>query len=385
MKVIKLFIAVISCLMISGCQSSLLAQCFETDSSYFGQFIAINDNYLAIADPGYNRVIIYRRNERGKWSPTKEILPPKDSQPARVGRGFGSGLSLDKSILVISAYSKELQKKETTSSYQTGEDDWWLEHMNALSIYKIDLSKESSVEQINVSKPGNKLSSGAIINSGKIVFFTSPEKRPPKGSPEWTSKIEKTISILSDGKIIYIPEPKDDPNFSFEDLALKNNLLLVGFTSKKVGKNVGGALLFNLNEPTSKPQIIEVTPEEISPRSVAISDEFAAIGDFYADPHYLSGAIKPKTLIKSLKNGSTATIDGYGGLILDGNILARVISARKNIIESDILEIFRLNENATPHLIMKRKGKIKVLIYKNLLITTQETRHSQKVCLERLH
>ena len=52
MRLIKLFIAAISCCLLSGCQSSLFAQCLfpqPGDSSrLFGNFLAMNDNYLAV-------------------------------------------------------------------------------------------------------------------------------------------------------------------------------------------------------------------------------------------------------------------------------------------------------------------------------------------------
>jgi hypothetical protein len=110
MKAVNLFIAAISCLMISSCHSSLLAQCFNSqpdDSMTFGNALAMSDNYLAVGDTQANRVIIYSRNKYGKWSRTKEILPPKDSVAYKIGSGFGKDVALDKSTLIIGSFTKQ--------------------------------------------------------------------------------------------------------------------------------------------------------------------------------------------------------------------------------------------------------------------------------------
>lgn len=92
MKIINLIVAAVSCLTISGCQYSFSAQCIKSlpsDSKAFGNALAVNEHYLAVGDPQANRVVIYTRNEHGKWLRTREILPPKDSIADKVGFGFG--------------------------------------------------------------------------------------------------------------------------------------------------------------------------------------------------------------------------------------------------------------------------------------------------------
>ena len=72
------------------------------DSAYFGFSVAINERYLAVGDPNANRVSIYTRDNSDRWTRTKYILPPKNSVPYKLGRGFGRILELDDDALLIS-------------------------------------------------------------------------------------------------------------------------------------------------------------------------------------------------------------------------------------------------------------------------------------------
>ena len=104
MKIVNLFIAAISCLMIGATPQNPNKQCIDSlpeDSGSFGFSVAVNDKYLAVSDFGENRVVIYTRNNSGQWIRTKQILPPKDSVPAKIGSGFARDLQLDGDVLVI--------------------------------------------------------------------------------------------------------------------------------------------------------------------------------------------------------------------------------------------------------------------------------------------
>ena len=55
-----------------------------------------------------------------------------------------------------------------------------------------------------------------------------------------------------------------------------------------------------------------------------------------------------------MKNGSTVVIDSKGELSLDGNILAIMLPPLHTSVESPLLKVFRLDEDATPHLLLER-------------------------------
>ena len=83
------------------------------DSYSFGSSVAINNKYLAIGDPKANQVIIYTRGNFGQWTRIRKILPPKDSTPYKIGRGFELDLQIDGDALVISAYTQQRTRKVT--------------------------------------------------------------------------------------------------------------------------------------------------------------------------------------------------------------------------------------------------------------------------------
>ena len=71
--------------------------------AYFGTSVVVNDKYLGVGDIGANKVIIYTPDDSGRWSRTREILPPEDLALDREGSIFGYGLELDGDIVTISA------------------------------------------------------------------------------------------------------------------------------------------------------------------------------------------------------------------------------------------------------------------------------------------
>ncbi|MEM8722875.1 MAG: hypothetical protein AAGE84_26925 [Cyanobacteria bacterium P01_G01_bin.39] len=72
----------------------------EDDSKLFGYSLAISSSYLAVGDPGANRVVIYHRQADSNWLRSYEIYPPKKSREY----GFGYDLALNDNVLIIHAY-----------------------------------------------------------------------------------------------------------------------------------------------------------------------------------------------------------------------------------------------------------------------------------------
>ncbi|MDB9515901.1 hypothetical protein PN466_02865 [Roseofilum reptotaenium CS-1145] len=75
----------------------------------------MSDRYLAIGDPGANRVVVYRLNTNKQWSRIQEIHPPQDSIIAQAGVSFGYDLDFDDGVLVIGAYSQVALETDGTN------------------------------------------------------------------------------------------------------------------------------------------------------------------------------------------------------------------------------------------------------------------------------
>ena len=118
-------------------------------------------------------------------------------------------------------------------------------------------------------------------------------------------------------------------------------------------------------------------------------------------PLSYSGAIYKTRLDKNIELepiNVSSVIEGFGELSLDGNILAQMRYGRKGVLETSLiewfrnkgkviseinrLEVFRLDNNATPHLIKKRSNIDRALVQNSLLTTVQEIDSGRKICIE---
>ncbi|MEM9276141.1 MAG: hypothetical protein AAGA80_24750, partial [Cyanobacteria bacterium P01_F01_bin.143] len=324
-----------------------------------------------------NRIAIYTRNKKKKWTKVKEITAPKNSIPEKFGYGFGGKLTLNGSTLVINVAIRK-PKKYSVDKNSNKLDNTWDKYLNSILVenYSINLDQEKKVKIISMPKINNNMISSYASDGETIVFFSMK-----KQSGEWLSK----IGLLYDEKINYIPQPKSITNSDIHmfntSIVVKNNLLLIG----SINNYVREAWLFNLKNPEREPQKIETNINASMGITVAISEEFAAVGETSGYHYYKDSKNSPRTLIKSLKNGSTKTIDGYGSLKLNKDILLRIRPRKINFPESDIIEVFRLDEDATPHLIKKRKGIKNAYIDNNLLATVKRYDSNKKICIESVH
>lgn len=109
-KAVRLVLSIlarVSCLTMNSCYFSSPPVCLESlpsDSPSFGFSLATSGDYLAVGDPDANRVVIYTRNQLGRWIRTREIVPPSGSVADQVGSGFGYELAIDGTVLVIGAF-----------------------------------------------------------------------------------------------------------------------------------------------------------------------------------------------------------------------------------------------------------------------------------------
>jgi hypothetical protein len=321
------------------------------DTNYFGSSVVINDKYLAVGDTGANRVIIYTPDDSGKWSKTRKILPPVDLNLDEDDL-FGSNLELDGAILTISARTKNPEAQIAHLSRKArllARDSYWR--------YLINLNTETEVKLIDLlmkKEPG--LARFNLLRQGKIEQFVLPDM----GEENFGSNV----------------------SFYGSQVALHQNLLLVGYSSSY--DQTGGAWLFNLAQPKAEP--LKVAVEGVALGStVAISQQFAAVGFNGVTWYFPRGRRKsPKTLIANLHNGSTTVINSFGELSLSGNILAVMRPRSPDGEQTPLLEVFRLDENTTPHLVLRRTNIDRAKVQNGFLILSKEFHYCQ-VCIKTLH
>ncbi len=73
------------------------------DSDRFGSFSAVSDRYLAVGDPGANRVVIYLRQADNSWLRSYEIHKPKRLIGKSRESDFGIHLQLNNNVLIITS------------------------------------------------------------------------------------------------------------------------------------------------------------------------------------------------------------------------------------------------------------------------------------------
>ena len=331
--------------------------CFKPesgDSAFFATSVAVNGNYLAVGDPGANRVIIYTPDDSGQWIRTKEILPPKDSIPYFVGSGFGRDLQLDGNVLAIGAITQQRTSEVTNpEDFQAITTHYTPYVLTFEGRYLTRLDSEIEVKAISL--PIEK-------QSGFVQF-----------------------NLLTEGKIKQVLlADNGEEEFGFAT-AVYNNLFIVGSPSYSIE---GGAWLFDLTTSSNKPKKL-FYPNTYMGESVAVSNRFAVVGDrgqtWLYPSNYVSN-IPSKTLVKAIDNGSTSVIDSYGKLSLSDNILAVMFPPSPDGEQASLLEIFRLDDNAVPHLILKRDYLEDAWVQNGFLLTVSRDEELlvPKLCIETL-
>ena len=325
--------------------------------------LSINDNYLVIGDNKANKVDIYEKNSQGQWRKSREIYPPKNSIPYKVGNGFGGNLKLNKNTLMIDAVTVK-------STVDVSDSDCF--HINEslnsvfLGKYFIRLDRELEVTTINFPLEQKE---------GFSQFYILYEGNP------------KLITLSGNGK-----------EYFGGYIAVHNDLLLIGSPSNRTG---GKGLLFNL-KALEKPPIELTTDNANLGDTVAISEQFAIVGhsgyktyDIVEYEILSPKSLHPKTLIKSLKNSSTFVLNSSGYVSLDKNILAimRPGYYSSSLTQSPCLQVFCIDKDSTPHLILERKYSkdwmleenvlLKAKVQNGWLITIEDISHKiAQVCLE---
>lgn len=388
MKTVSLLIAAICYLILGASPSYPNEDCIDSlpeDSFSFGYTLAAQGGYLVVGDPHANHVIIYTRNRDDKWLRTRKILPPKNSTAYKVGSGFGHTIALDGDTLIIGTLTViQPEHNEEVNSTDFQEDNGFFSTSTVL--YQTRLDREIEVKRIDLSDiptQGVAPTGGIVADQGKIGFIFS-QKQPGK-------RINQ-VYVLSDGKVHELPSskliyryPSNVSGFGVygTNIALKNNLLLVSIDP---AKGHGGVWLFNLNSPQSEPQKITLPYIEPARISIALSDRFIAISNTFTSSVRDSSKPHKTTLIKNIATGSRKIIDGASGVsFLDSNILKIARSVSNNRNAPKIIEVYRLEDDATPHLIQKHSDAEGGFVRNGLLITNRETASGRRICTKKIH
>lgn len=350
---------------------NLQKKCFlpqGRDTSTFGFSLAMSDDYLAVGDPEANRVVIYSRKESHRWVRTKEIVPPTDSTTHRIGSGFGYDLALDEDTLVIGAYSQK-QDVENAEDFQLNEPIV----STSGAVYQTNLGRDSIVKRLDDFKQG-EIVGNVVAAGGGVVAFTSS-----KIEPEQPYNAINKIVVLVEGQRKFLPSPTDNRSWFDADIAIHDKMLLAGSIAEGRDK----AWLFNLDDEKSLvPHPIQTSAEDLVGNSVALSKEFIVVsekgGSRYSD---IVGA-SPKTLIERINRDNRTIIDGHAEVSLDNKILSRLRFGRVYYREANNLELFYLDDNATPRRILKRENVKKALVKNSLLTTVQEKSGKALLCIE---
>lgn len=391
MKIVNLFVAAISCLAIGASPSDSIKQCINSlpsDSYSFGYAIATQDKYLVVGDPQANHVVVYVRSQDNKWLRTREILPSKSSTAYKLGSGFGQTLALDRDNLIIGTFTFiEPQDNEVVNPKDFRENDIF---STSTALYQTRLDRDTEVKRIdlpNVPTEGAIPIGTVVADNEKIAFIVSQAKRPSR-----RIKRINQVYVLSNGKAHTLPGGKLEYRFASRawrasiygsSIDLKNNLLLV---SVDLAQDRGGVWLFDLNSPQDKPEKLTIPFAAPAIISVAISERFIAISNIPTSSNPYPSKVYGATLIRNIATGSTKIIGGTGGISLDGNILARIssISEDGDFESPKLLEVFRLDDDATPRLIQKRSDVMRTLLQNRLLITVQKTASGKRICTEQI-
>lgn len=330
------------------------------DTRAFASSVAVNDKYLVVGDPGANRIVVYQKNAQGQWYREREIYPPENSIPYQADNGFGRNIRLDKNALLVDALSIEPIKKYEPTTVVPGSRGQYFIRLDRIE------------EPIPLDFPNNRKKGGAI------QFCILLEDRP------------QLITLADNNEELFSTSLTEYRNF-----AVHKNLLLVGSPSRHVASPDNGSgkgWLFNIQALNREAIELSSTNAFIGD-TVAISEQFAVVGNKKSSLFLRRSSWLPKTLIRSLKNDSTVVLDIYGKVSLDGNILAIMLPAsRSQMRSSSLIKLFYLSENATSDLILERKypkGEkylTKALVQNGWLISVYriDRQGSIKFCLESL-
>ena len=296
------------------------------DTHAFASSVAINDKYLVVGDPGANRIVVYQKNAQGQWYRESEIYPPENSAAFKVGRGFGGNLSLDENILMVDSV---IRTKPTTT-------------------YSVNSNNSKDVLRDNIS--------AHKIVFQKHIFDLELKRQITQIDCIRNQQKESTnFYILHNGELKLITLPNNNEEMFGVSIAVHNNLILVGSPpsrKRNLEPQPGKGWLFNFNNLDSEPKVLTAEKAYFG-KSVALSEQFAVVGNSGTEQLIRNSGLEPKTLIMSLDNDSFSLINNQGYLSIYKNILA--IMRPRAAMQSPLLQLFKIDKYSVLSLIMERR------------------------------
>ena len=257
-----------------------------SEDAKFGFSLSINsNNEILSAVPGHNsftgKVVVYHRNHDLTFSYASDITPP--SEHAATGMQFGSSISTDGDLLIISAPNDNsfagsifLYLRNTNGDYQ------FLEKI----ISQTPAAGETFGYKVLIDDSWLFVSSLQIANSGagKIAAY----------------RINPDNNSISFHSVINANDGSANDEFG-HDFAYSNDYLVVGAPKADSivnGSDSGATYLFEWNAETDQwDQLVKLASESSSVNdqfgySTEVLDEFIAIGSLKADGNGVdSGAV----------------------------------------------------------------------------------------------
>ncbi|MGD1917898.1 MAG: hypothetical protein ACFCAD_02840 [Pleurocapsa sp.] len=332
--------------------------CFYTeigDTNSFGSSLAINDKYMAVGDPNANRAVIYQRDCQKHWHRSHVIYPPENSPAFKVGKGFGRISGLNENVLMVDSIIKKASTPFNSVNSNSFKDFPIKDIRNRQRLFKkyiFDLDLKLQITQIDCMRNNQK---------------------------EFTN-----FYILHNREVKQVNLQNHNEEMFGVSTAIHSNLMLVGSPpsrQRNLAPKQGRGWLFDLNKLDSSPKLITAEKAYLGKR-VALTSQFAVIGNRSNEQLIRSYGLYPKTLIMSLNNDSYSLIDSQGYLSIHKNILA-VMRPRADM-QSPLLQLFRIDEHSVPSLILERKILDSYQIVKGRYLRNALVQNGWLLTIERL-
>ncbi len=351
MKLVLLFLAV-SFISSAMPKSAFAEICLDKqlgDSYRLGESLVANQKYLAVGDPGANRVIVYQRTANQRWIKSRTILPPKNSLIDKIGSGFGYRLALTEDVLVIGAYASkqnpQAQEKILYPFQPPGHNG--VAYTGA--IYMTSIGSNTPLQRIDRSIIKELSGFSIVANAGTIAFGVLSYNNQNRTSRYTTLLSGNNRSIIN----------------ASGEIALHKNRLVVG---RSIDKQQGHISIFNLRKPDLVPEIIRVPLQGIS--AIELTDKFLII----SEQKYLVSTSREtseaKILVFDLLNRSFNLFAGPGSISAHENLL---VSSHPTTDDSELpgrISLFDLSSTPPKMLSTNRMNIRQSFLTKNFLFKT---------------
>ncbi len=350
------FIMKLALLLLAGClaacalpELTLAETCLDKqirDSYRVGESLTANQKYLAVGDPGANRVIIYQRTAAQRWIKIRTILPPKNSLIDKVGSGFGYSLALTEGTLVIGAYASKQNPQDQEKMFYPFQPSGYNGVAYTGAVYSTSIGSDTPLQRIDRSLAKELSGFSVVADAGKIAFGVLGYNNQ--------GQLSKYTILLSGNNRRTI-------NVGGE-IALHKNRLVVGGS---ISKQQGHISVFNLRNPDLAPEIIRVPLQGIS--AIELTDKFLIV----SEQKYLISTSREtseaKILVFDLLNRSSNLFAGPGSISAYENSL---VSSHPTTDDTEIqgrISLFDLSVTPPKILSTNRMNITQSFLTKNFL------------------